>query len=55
MMDVLKFTIEESNVNKGCFLLIAHTENGKYVCGGDRWNPSNVIPYERAFDFEDKS
>jgi hypothetical protein len=51
-MEVLKFTIEESKVNIGCFLLIAHTNNGKYVCSGDHWNPTHVIPYERAFDFK---
>lgn len=50
-MEVSKFTIEESKVNKGMFLLIAHTEEGKFVCSGDHWNPSFVTPYEKAFDF----
>ena len=50
-MKVKEFNIEESKVNKGQLLLIATTEDGKkYVCSGNHWTPTYLIPYESAFD-----
>lgn len=51
MEKVKEFYIEKSKTNKQQTILIAITESGqKYVCSGDHWSPTYLIPYERAFD-----
>lgn len=50
-MNVTSFKIKESDVNKGLFVLIAKTEDGKeYVCSGDTYNPTYLTPIEQSFD-----
>ena len=50
-MNVKSFSIEESKVNKGMMILVATTEDGnKYVVGGDHYNPTAIIPYQKAWD-----
>lgn len=50
-MKVIEFKIQESKVNKGLFILIAKTEDGKqWVCSGDHYSPTYLRPLETAFD-----
>lgn len=52
-MKVIEFRIEESKVNKGWFVLIAKTEDGKeWVVSGDHWKPTFLVPIEEAFDLK---
>lgn len=54
-MKVIEFRIELSKVNTKCFILIAKTEDGKeWVCSGDPYNPTYLIPYENSFDTQSK-
>ena len=49
-MKVEKFEIEESAVNKNCFILIAITEDGKkFVVSGNPYIPMYLDPYESSF------
>jgi hypothetical protein len=55
-MKVVEFTIEESKVNKGAKVLIAHAENGeRFVVAGNHWTPEFVEPYDQCFNTKDKS
>lgn len=50
-MEVLKFEIEESKVNKGMFYLVAIVETGdKFVVGGQHQESNYCIPYDIAWD-----
>lgn len=48
---VSSFEIEKSKVNESRFILVAITETGeRFVCAGDCYNPTYLIPYNQSFD-----
>lgn len=50
---VINFTVEDSVPNKGLKVLVVHLQDGsKFVVGGDRYNPSYLVPYANAFDVQ---
>ena len=52
-MKVIELKIEESKVNKNCFMLIATAQNGtEYVCGGDGYDGRYLFTKEQSFDFQ---
>ncbi len=52
-MKVKEFRIQESNVNKGKFVLIAKTEDDKeFVCSGEHYSPTYLTPIELSWDLE---
>lgn len=52
-MKVIEFRIEASKKNNNQFVLIAKTEDQKeYVCSGDHYSPTYLIPIETAWDLQ---
>ena len=52
-MKVIEFRIQESAVNKGSFILIAKTEDGKeYVCSGNHHHPTYLEPLNKSWDID---
>lgn len=50
-MEIHKLYIEESKVNKGCFVVVATTlDGGTWVLSGNHDSPTYAIPYDRAWD-----
>lgn len=54
-MKVIEFRIEKSKQNTTRHILIAKTEDDReYVCSGDHWSPTYLIPIENSFDLTEK-
>lgn len=50
-MEIHKLYIEESKVNKGSFIVVANSIDGKtFVLSGSHHEPTYAIPYENAWD-----
>lgn len=50
-MEIQKLHIEESKVNKGCFIVVATTlDGGRFVLSGDHHSPTYAIPYDISWD-----
>lgn len=49
--DVVRSYVEESNLNKGFYVLVIQCRNGKkYVVSGDHYAPTYLQPYNQSSD-----
>lgn len=51
--DVIRSYVEESNLNKGEYVLVIQCRNGrKFIVAGNHYTPTYLQPYDQSFDMK---